>query len=179
MAEARGGWLKMLLPLLAVALLFGWESAAPLRTPAPLSATGAAPGSGGAAAAAAPPAAVKAILAALAACPDSPATADALRSAMATAVAARRHANGIGGEPFSLGSLAAVHRCARLPAAAPLALRDVVFVLMAGSVKRERLVAIRETWGKHVPAGRLLVVGDVNDPSVGMITLPGLEGKAS
>jgi hypothetical protein len=64
----------------------------------------------------------------------------------------------------------------RYPGASPTSLDHVLVLIMGGSVKRERAVALQETWARHF--SHTVLMGDVTDDAVGMITLPELAGKA-
>ena len=54
---------------------------------------------------------------------------------------------------------------------------DIVIILMASEQRADRARMQRETWLRNYP--HLFIVGDAEDPSVPMITLPELEGRAS
>jgi len=54
---------------------------------------------------------------------------------------------------------------------------EIVIILMASEQRADRARMQRETWLRNYP--HLFIVGDAADPSVPMITLPELEGRAT
>jgi hypothetical protein len=54
---------------------------------------------------------------------------------------------------------------------------EVVIILMASEQRADRARMQRETWLRSYP--HLFIVGDVEDPSVPMLTLPELEGRGT
>jgi hypothetical protein len=54
----------------------------------------------------------------------------------------------------------------------------VLFIVLAGTNTLPRVHALRDTWAKGM-TDNIIIIGDEADASVGMVTLPGLQGKAA
>lgn len=102
-------------------------------------------------------------------------TDEELAQVVGQSVQARARYQGWGGPPFTATSLANLHPCMRRGDLTYSAKEDVLFIMLAGTQTIDRVRAFRETWGKGMD--NVIVMGDAADPSVGMITLPSLEGK--
>lgn len=85
--------------------------------------------------------------------------------------------NGTGSPPFIQSSMAHLHPCIRTHHVYNVN-EDVLFVILASTVTIERVRDFRATWGKNLK-DNVVIIGDANDTTVGMITLPVLAGKGS
>jgi hypothetical protein len=102
-------------------------------------------------------------------------TEEELARVVGESVQARARYQGWGGPPFTAASLANLHPCMRRGDLTYSVKEDVLFIMLAGTLTIDRVRAFRETWGKGMD--NIIVMGDAADPSVGMITLPVLEGR--
>lgn len=123
------------------------------------------------------PASLPAGSAAAAVCPS--ASDVQLRDAVRAAVVERRTYPVSGGPPFTHTAAMHIHPCVRSLSRQLSVRKDVLFIVMAGSVLRDRVRAMWDTWGRGMQdSGNVLIMSDADDPELHMMTLPELAGRS-
>lgn len=118
---------------------------------------------------------------------ESPSTGDChpaadaqLRDAVRAAVVERRTYPVSGGPPFTHTAAMHIHPCVRSLSRQLSVRKDVLFIVMAGSVLKNRVRAMWDTWGRGMQnTGNVLIMSDADDPELHMMTLPELQGRTA